>query len=502
MFFSRLSVVSLLPILAQADPSKSTEKACKEISKALPDRVDFPLSISYASESHEYWSTVLRDIKPACVVVPESAEDVSCAVKILNKYPDVHFTAKSGGHDPNPGHATVKDGVLISFSEMVGATYDKSKNLAYVKPGGEWNDVISDLYEDGVTIVGGRLGLVGVGGFLLQGGISFLSSQYGLAADNVVGWELVAANGTILDINAQDHPDLAVALRGSGSQFGIVTQYTVKAYPMGKVWGGLRIYTADKADAIFKALHEFVPYNNKEEKAAIILSDLVTVESIKAYIVFYFYQGEKPLTTGPFADFLGIDSLIDATGTKTYPELLKGNGIGASLLNSRISFRTTTIPYFPANPNVYAQISDKLKNITKEYFENPLNLLSQCSVDFQPFAGAIGKHSEERGGNAMGLRKGDPDRVLLELQCGWTDKQHDEIMPQFSRDLTDWIESKVPEWQGQEESSDTYLPLFMNDAMADQNVTGSYRDYAKFKALQLEADPEGVLRTRTGGFKY
>lgn len=144
-----------------------------------------------------------------------------------------------------------------------------------------------------------------------------------------------------------------------------------------------------------------------------------------------------------------------------------------------------------------------MKSISKKYFTNPLNLASQCSVDFQPLTSIIGKHSEQRGGNAMGLTKNDPDRIILELQCSWTDKAQDDIVPQFTRDLTDWIETRIPEWlESDGQTADQYLPLFMNDAMADQNVTGSYKDYAKFKALQLEADPEGVLRTRVGGFKY
>ena len=152
---------------------------------------------------------------------------------------------------------------------------------------------------------------------------------------------------------------------------------------------------------------------------------------------------------------------------------------------------------------MYDEISTKLRDITKDYFKNPLNLASQCSVDFQPLPAAIGKATEKRGGNAIGFTGSDPDRILLELQCAWTDKKYDEVMPQFSKDLTSWIEDKVPEWlEKYGEPSDTYLPLFMNDAMADQNVTGSYKDYSKFKALQLEHDPEGVLRTRTGGFKY
>ncbi|KAM0543961.1 hypothetical protein ACHAPJ_012056 [Fusarium lateritium] len=487
MIISRqlLSAFSLNLALASAAPSASSSKACQDISKAIPGRVSFPLTLDYATESSEYWSTVLRDIKPACVVTAKSASDVSSAVKILNKYPDIKFTAKSGGHDPNPGHATVRDGVLISLNELAGTTYDRAKQVAYIKPGGEWNDVASTLGKEGVAVVGGRLGLVGVGGYLLQGGISFLSAQYGLAADSIIGWEMVTANGTIVNINANTEPDLAVALRGSGSQFGIATQFTVKTYSIGNVWGGMRIYDESKTDDIYKALHEFIPYNNLDPKAAIIVTSIVAVGSSKAFIVFYFYDGEEPPTSGPFADFLKIKSLIAITKKQTYAEL------------------TTTIPYIAANPAVYDEISTKLRDITKDYFKNPLNLASQCSVDFQPLPAAIGKATEKRGGNAIGFTGSDPDRILLELQCAWTDKKYDEVMPQFSKDLTSWIEDKVPEWlEKYGEPSDTYLPLFMNDAMADQNVTGSYKDYAKFKALQLEHDPEGVLRTRTGGFKY
>ncbi|KPM42450.1 hypothetical protein AK830_g4102 [Neonectria ditissima] len=495
--------VSLLAQLALAAPGASTLKACKELSKALPGRVSLPLTINYYQEASEYWSTVLRDIKPACVVLPVSALEVATAVKVLNKYPDVDFTAKSGGHDPNPGHATVRDGVLISLSEIAGTVYDKNRNLAYLKPGGEWNDVISTLDKEGVTMVGGRLGIVGIGGYLLQGGISFLSSQYGLAADSIVGWELVTANGTIINVDAHDQPELAVALRGSGSQFGIVTKFTIEAHPIGKVWGGLRIYEDSKTEDIFKALHEFVPSNNKDQKAAIIVTNLFAVGSTRAFIIFYFYDGEKPPVSGPFADFLAIDSLIDITKTQTYPELLKFNGAGASLLNSRVSFRTATIPYIASNPKIYAKISNKMRDITKDYLKSPLHLSSQCSVDFQPLSSVVGKHTEARGGNAMGLTAADPDRVILEIQCSWSDEKDDEVMRQFSRDLTSWVERQVPVWlEGQDLSNGAYLPLFMNDAMADQNVTGSYRDYAKLKSLQLQADPEGILRTRTGGFKY
>ncbi|KAF4455710.1 hypothetical protein F53441_2027 [Fusarium austroafricanum] len=503
MHLNNFAISSLFAASALAAPSASTKKACEEISKSIPGRVSLPFTINFNTESSSYWSTALREIKPACVVTAKSAKDVSTAVTILNKYPDVKFAAKSGGHDPNPTHATAGNGVLISLNEMVGATYDSEKKVAYVKPGGEWNDVISALNKDGVAVVGGRLGLVGVGGLLTQGGISFLSAQYGLAADNIVSWEMVNANGTIVTIDAKAQPELAVALRGSGSQFGIVTQFTIRAYPIGKVWGGIRMYDESKTDEIYEAMHRFIPYNSKDPKAAIIVTNLILTGSTRPNLLFYFYDGEKPPTSGPFADLLKIKSTYDSTKIQSYPDLLKSNGVGVSLLNSRISFRTATIPYFPGNSTVYAEITNKWRAITRAYFKGIRGLASQCSVDYQPLPSAIGKQTEKRGGNAIGFTANDPDRVLLEIQCGWVEKRFDDEVRQFSKDLTSWIEDKIPQWLEEHGmSQDPYLPLFMNDAMVDQNVTGTYKDYAKFKALQLEADPEGVLRERLGGFNF
>jgi FAD/FMN-containing dehydrogenase len=203
LVFTSVLLASSFFAQAFAGPSASTMKACAQIAAAIPHQVSSKLSIPYRSEVDSYWSTALRDVKPACLVLPRSAAEVATAVRVLNKYPSVEFAVKSGGHDPNPRHSSVKDGVLISTKDLAGVIYDPDTQLAYVKPGGEWNDVISSLDEQGVAIVGGRLGetgifsflltfgltqfvlsgLVGVGGYLLQGGISFLSTQYGLAAD-------------------------------------------------------------------------------------------------------------------------------------------------------------------------------------------------------------------------------------------------------------------------------------------------------------------------------
>jgi FAD/FMN-containing dehydrogenase len=146
--------------LAAAAPDQSTTQACTEIKNALPGKVLTTglLAAEYAYETQQYWSTSQRSADPACIVQPVNAADVSAVVKILLKYPTVKMATRSGGHDPNLGHNSIEDGVLITMTDMVGATYDAAKGVAYVKPGGEWNDVITDLEASGVTMLGGRLG--------------------------------------------------------------------------------------------------------------------------------------------------------------------------------------------------------------------------------------------------------------------------------------------------------------------------------------------------------
>ncbi|MBE3047325.1 hypothetical protein IMZ48_33355 [Candidatus Bathyarchaeota archaeon] len=84
----------------------------------------------------------------------------------------------------------------------------------------------------------------------------------------------------------------------------------------------MRIYDGGKADEIYSALHNFVP--GDDDKAAIIISDVIALGSeVRIILVFYYYEDEEPPTTGPFAQFLNIDSTLDITSTKSYSELVR-----------------------------------------------------------------------------------------------------------------------------------------------------------------------------------
>ena len=130
------------------------------------------------------------------------------------------------------------------------------------------------------------------------------------------------ANGSIVNVDAAAHPDLAQAMRGSGSQFGIVTKFTVRVHPISEVWGGFCAYDATQNKKLYAALHNFVGNGAQDPKAAIIFTDLVAAAGVSTKIVFYFYDGPRRPATGPLADFLKIPGIACAPKMQRYSQLV------------------------------------------------------------------------------------------------------------------------------------------------------------------------------------
>ena len=122
-----------------------------------------------------YWSTACKALKPSCVLLPESTEDVVDIVNLLMDS-DEPFAVKSGGHNPNEYFASVEGGPLISMERLNEVTLDAEAQTVRVGPGNRWEDVQTALDGTGYTVVGGRIGHVGVGGLLLGG--MLLSCRY------------------------------------------------------------------------------------------------------------------------------------------------------------------------------------------------------------------------------------------------------------------------------------------------------------------------------------
>lgn len=104
---------------------------------------------------------------------------------------------------------------------------------------------------------------------VLGGGLSFLSTQYGWVSNNIVEYEIVLANASIVTASESHNADLWKALKGGINNYGVITAYTMKAHPQGQIWGGNIIYTSDKTPQILAAVRDFTEYY-PDDKAGIV----------------------------------------------------------------------------------------------------------------------------------------------------------------------------------------------------------------------------------------
>lgn len=118
-----------------------------------------------------------------------------------------------------------------------------------------WSDVYTYLQKFELTAAGGRLGPVGVPGLLLAGGVNFYGNQVGFGCDTVVNYEVVLADGSIVEANKTSHPDLFWALKGGSSNFGIVTWFDLETIKSAKVWAGAHTVSAEHIDQFLAVCH-------------------------------------------------------------------------------------------------------------------------------------------------------------------------------------------------------------------------------------------------------
>jgi hypothetical protein len=240
---------------------------------SVSKRVTFPGQSAYDASVGSYFDGKSR-LAPNCIVQPESAEEVSAAVKVLTTVSILkpcQFAVRSGGHTPIPGSNNIGDGVTIDLLYMNSTTYNPSNKVASILPAARWGSVYQTLEPLGRMVAGGRGSTVGVGGFLLGGGISHHAPRVGLSCDNVVNFQVILSDGRIVNSNKDTNPDLFTALKGGSSNFGIVTRYDMETFENENLWGGIVSWPASTVNQHFKALVNFGMNPRRDPMAALIV---------------------------------------------------------------------------------------------------------------------------------------------------------------------------------------------------------------------------------------
>ncbi|KAL8879214.1 MAG: hypothetical protein Q9198_003133 [Flavoplaca austrocitrina] len=141
-------------------------------------------------------------------------------------------------------------------------SFNRARTFVSVGAGARWSAVYQALDAVGVGVAGGRVATVGVGGLVTGGGISYFAPRYGFVCDQVVNYEIVLANGTAVNSNAENNSDLWFALKGGSNNFGDGTQNVaklqaaIKKYdPMGlfqtNVPGGFKLFNRTAAESTY-----------------------------------------------------------------------------------------------------------------------------------------------------------------------------------------------------------------------------------------------------------
>ncbi|KAI9687153.1 MAG: hypothetical protein M1822_002564 [Bathelium mastoideum] len=466
------------------DTDKLTQ--CNSLVDAgLQELVLLPGSNDYVNREASYWAANVP-LHPKCIVRPRTTEEVSRVIKALAKV-DGLVALRSGGHTQWAGSNDIHDGVTIDLGRMTDVTYDAHSQLASIQPGPRWGDVYQELLKYDVCVTGGRDGNVGIGGYLTGGGNSYYAGLRGFACDNVANFEVVLANGEIVNANATSNSDLWTALKGGSGNFGIVTRFDMYTFPAKNLWGGIRAAARSEGDELAQTMVDFTNDNQKNPEDAYIINYTFNPGSSLDILVAHVIVDTNGMANASAFDKIQKVPVI----VSDVKERTMANMADSYLLPSdqqQVWFSLTLkndVRVIKKAGEMHDKLVDELKGLLPDG-----KFTTQCL--FQPIPTLFAEHSVQHGGNVLGLEKVE-ENALLWLITGATQNLEEQTIMQnkltaFSATLEEFAKSEglLVDWQ------------YLNYVDKTQNPLKSYgQDNVKFiRQVAAKYDPSGMFQTK------
>jgi len=202
------------------------------------------------------WNHMI-DRKPAVIARCSNVEDVAAAVRHAAAT-GMKAVARCGGHSVS-GASLPENGLVIDLAALNDIEVDSEAHIARVGGGALLGELDAATQAHGLAVTAGIEPETGVGGLTLGGGIGFLSRKLGLTIDNLLGAQVVLADGSLVEVSDTAHPDLFWALRGGGGQFGIVTRFDFRVHPVGpEIVVAHAYYPLEKAQDVMRYVRDFM----------------------------------------------------------------------------------------------------------------------------------------------------------------------------------------------------------------------------------------------------
>ncbi|MDX6513136.1 MAG: hypothetical protein QOE36_2640 [Gaiellaceae bacterium] len=232
-----------------------SDATVRELREAVRGQAFAPGDEGYA-DACRVWNGMHDERQPALIVSCSGKSDVVAAIRFARDE-GLSIAIRGGGHNV-AGNATCDGGLVIDLSGMKRIEVDAEQRLARVEGGALWGEVDAATQPFGLATTGGLVSSTGVAGFTLGGGIGWLMRKHGLACDNLIGAEVVTADGQTVIADEDQNSELLWGLRGGGGNFGVVTGFTFRLHPLGPmVLGGMVAHPLERAGEVLRFWREW-----------------------------------------------------------------------------------------------------------------------------------------------------------------------------------------------------------------------------------------------------
>jgi FAD/FMN-containing dehydrogenase len=218
----------------------STTISIPELRNDFPGRVIAPGDPDYDQARTVFYGGI--DRRPAVIVRVAGADDVSRVVNLAREN-GLELAVRSGGHSV-AGHSVSEGGIVLDLANMKDLQIDVDARTAWAETGLAAGEFTTAAGAHGLAVGFGDTGSVGIGGITLGGGVGYLVRKYGLTIDSLLAAEVVIADGQLLHVDHENHPDLFWAIRGGGGNFGVATRFKFQLHEVPSVMGGMLILPA------------------------------------------------------------------------------------------------------------------------------------------------------------------------------------------------------------------------------------------------------------------
>lgn len=380
-------------------------------------------------EARALWNA-MHDKRPAVIVRATGVADVIAAVRFAREN-DLLLAIKGGGHSL-PGFSCCDDGLMLDLSLMKGIRVDPARHTVRAQGGVLWGDLDHETQAFGLAVTGGQVSHTGIAGLTLGGGIGNLMRTCGATVDNLIGADVVTADGRLIHASADENPDLFWALRGGGGNFGVVTEFEYKLHPIGPlVTGGMIAYRAADAAIMLEWWRERMAQAPDDLQIVAVFLTAPPAPFVPAPLHFQQLIAFIICHTGAMED--GQKALDDLRAFRT-PALDMAGPIPYTMLQTLIDEPTAHGQYNYVKSGNVRDVSDEVLETIRTYASTAPSPYSV--VILVPYGGALSRVGEME--TAFGHRDSacalsifsvwrDPDQIGRNV--AWTRYFHDAVKP-------------------------------------------------------------------------